>query len=258
MPIWPFQSLTFACGRDYDFSAAGIPAVGFGSPEQRRTTALSGFLLSVSPVNLLWVAQVGSRKARRSFARSSNLPVAAHPHLEVRARLNRLQRSFTMKRTPKGASAPKFLVISEAPYFTTYTGTRDQLISFGVALPEHFPEGRKRVKYLPHSNTYGTFGIKKIKGGQFKLTKWHPYKAPAQCSLALNHFGIVNNQNGGYKLHLFTAPDFRPDDELEQEINDAALDIVEMVSKARDRAKRNRLTLIDRHQRKDISEGKTA
>ena len=111
-------------------------------------------------------------------------------------------------------------------------------------LPEHFPEGRQRIKNSCHPNDYGTFGIEKIKGDLFKLTKWHEVRPVRPISLPLAHFGIINNQQGEYEWRASTASDFRMDAQLERELNRATEGITEMVEAARYRIKRKRFSLI--------------
>jgi hypothetical protein len=111
-----------------------------------------------------------------------------------------------MPKSTKGASAPSFLVISDSPRATTYTGTRDQLIALGVACPDHFPEGRKRVKWkitpVPASSV-DDFNIRKLKGDRFELLKWHKPHPPK-----IGHSFIVTTdetKQGGYAWRLLNS-----------------------------------------------------
>ena len=111
--------LTSAFHRDYSFSAGGVPSVGFGSPGARRTAAYERHFYCPTPYKQFMDGASRELKSSQDLALSSNLLVAVHPHLEVRVRLNRLARSHTMKRTPKGATALTFLVISaDHPRYT--------------------------------------------------------------------------------------------------------------------------------------------
>ena len=153
-----------------------------------------------------------------------------------------------MKSKSQGASAPKFVLISDSPRATTYTGTRDQLIALGFARPDHFPEGRKRIKcqitYEPGCDGADDFRTKKLKGGCFELLKWHPHHAIGQSENALVHFGITGKRADEYEWNLFTDRGLQPDDELNHAISEAAGDIIDMVEKAEARLKRSRLSLV--------------
>ena len=170
------KPLTFACWPNYASLVSANSLTGFDSPMQRRTQPpQSGFFTSVAMVRPFMGGSCGEGEIP-----AGPLPGLSTPHEPARpfdsggaGNINRLQRSIAMPKASKSASAPKFLVISDSPHWTTYTGTRDQLISLGLVLPEHFPEGRQRIKNSCRPNDYGTFGIEKIKGDLFKLTKWH-------------------------------------------------------------------------------------
>ena len=85
-----------------------------------------------------------------------------------------------MKRTSKGAPAPKLVVISDLPGCTVYTGAREQLIALGFARPDQFPEGKKRLKcdYSMDNQLEEGWASRKIKGGLFQLTKSHALRFP--------------------------------------------------------------------------------
>lgn len=195
--------LTFAFHRDYAFLAAGVPVAGVRSPKIRRAAALSGIFYarySCPPVYGLQVER--AERLAGSLSPSSNLHFAAHPHLEVR---RCLIRSFTMKRTSKGASAPKFAVISDLPGCTIYTGTREQLIALGFARPDQFPEGRKRLKwdYSMANSIEEGWAIRKIKGGTFELKKSHKNRGAVTKTDAWLKVPLEPNAAGYFNWKLF-------------------------------------------------------
>ena len=102
------RALTAACGRDYAFSAAGVPAVGFDSPVLRWTTAAKRFFYVRSMASPFYGRAVweGASPAG-TLVRSVNPHGSAHPYDSGEAEnINRLLRSFTMPKSIKGASAP--------------------------------------------------------------------------------------------------------------------------------------------------------
>lgn len=68
------------------------------------------------------------------------------------------------------------LVVTDQPYFTEYVGTKEQLISLGIAKDSQFPEGKKRVK----GSYWDGWRARKIKGGKFLFHVHHPYRAPKE------------------------------------------------------------------------------
>lgn len=96
MPI-KSRRLTSVPGRDYAFSAAGVPAVAFDSAVKRRTTAAKPFFFVRHIMATLYGRVVwGAFGLAGSFSRSVNPHDSAHPILIGRAEnFNRLKRSFT-------------------------------------------------------------------------------------------------------------------------------------------------------------------
>lgn len=76
------------------------------------------------------------------------------------------------KASPR-ASAHRFAVVSHTRCANLYTGTREQLIALGVARPEQFPEGRKRLKWDYSNLPEKGWSITKLKGGIFELREEH-------------------------------------------------------------------------------------
>jgi hypothetical protein len=154
--------LTSALHRDYPLSAGGVPLVGFGSPGARRTSRHARFFYCPTPANHFMDGASRELKSSQDLALSSNLLVAVHPHLEVRARLNRLARRNIM-RTSKSASAPsKFisaifnsatpdgLELTEHEWENEYRGTEAAFIKSGIIKPDWIPgqlgNAKKRVR----------------------------------------------------------------------------------------------------------------
>ena len=107
-----------------------------------------------------------------------------------------------MKRTSKGASAPKFIAISDLPGCTVYTGAREQLIALGFARPDQFPEGKKRLKcdYSMDNQLEEGWASRKIKGGLFQLTKAMRYAFPS-LQLGSRHF-FSSRPRGGVWIFM--------------------------------------------------------
>ncbi|ODT74780.1 MAG: hypothetical protein ABS69_11580 [Nitrosomonadales bacterium SCN 54-20] len=99
-----------------------------------------------------------------------------------------------MPKASTRASAHKFLVVSSLPYASFYTGTREQLIALGVAHPDQFPEGRKRLKWdysMENSNEEG-WEVKKLKSDRFELKKHHKYVAPKATPIPFRKISIIH------------------------------------------------------------------
>jgi len=102
------QPLTVAFPGAYPCFVTGVPVAGIGVPEKRRTTASERFFCVRHTSHpfygwLVW----GAERLAGSFSRYANLHESAHPIGVGEAEtLNRLKRSFAMKRTSKGTSVP--------------------------------------------------------------------------------------------------------------------------------------------------------
>jgi hypothetical protein len=114
-----------------------------------------------------------------------------------------------MKRTPKGATAPQFVVISDLPGVTIFIGTREQLIALGVARPEEFPEGKKRLKWdysMKNSISEG-WSIRKIKGGRFEVKKSHEMRGPVAKTVPWLEVPLERNKAGYFDWSLYGVDD---------------------------------------------------
>ena len=65
------------------------------------------------------------------------------------------------------------IIVTEGECWTKYVGTREELISYGIAQDHQFPEGRRRVKYLRGETISDGWEMAKLKGGMFEFTKRH-------------------------------------------------------------------------------------
>jgi hypothetical protein len=191
----------------------------------------------------------GREKSLPVLSRSVNLHESAHPFDSGRAEnINRLDRSITMKRTPKGAPAPKFVIISNSKYFTASIGTKEQLLALGAARIDHFPEGSKRVKRTYKDGE--SLQIRRVRGGWFELKKWHParesIKSPVfnfEVPLGRNEAGYIQWSLSGGCSDLFgkftSGYSYR-------DLAKAADLIAETLEHEIRQHKRNRLTLVKR------------
>ena len=101
------RGLTFACGRDYAFSASANHWSGLRARELGGQPPPSGFFTSVIHDVPFMGGSCGRVKTLPVLARSLNPHVSAHPHESGRAEnINRLARRNTMPKSTKGASAP--------------------------------------------------------------------------------------------------------------------------------------------------------
>jgi hypothetical protein len=154
----------------------------------------------------------------------------------------------------KRAPAHKFLVVSSLPCASFYTGTREQLIALGVAHPDQFPEGRKRLKWdysMENSNEEG-WEIKKLKGDLFELKLHHKYVAPKAASVPFGKFEIAYSPEGATEdsgPYLYTAYSIEGslDKQTWQELWDASDGIIKVMEQFNARFKRNssRLQLVN-------------
>lgn len=67
--------------------------------------------------------------------------------------------------------------------YTTYQGTREQLIEAGLAQDHQFPEGRRRIKYCEEE----VWGMEYRAGGTFQLRRMQPIKQNNVLKLVKNH-----------------------------------------------------------------------
>jgi len=146
-----------------------------------------------------------------------------------------------MPKASKRASAHKFIVISAAPRATTYTGTREQLISSGIAKPDQFPEGRKRLKW-DYSKFPDTWEVRKLKGGIFSINKGHEHQYAAPKKPPEFTLKVSPEENdwtlGGSGLDEFSY------DSSYRAIYQAAELIVNAVKREQYQAKRSHLQLV--------------
>jgi hypothetical protein len=154
-----------------------------------------------------------------------------------------------MKRTSKGASAPKFLVIESFPTCTKYTGTKEQLIDGGFANSDQFPEGKKRLKwYLAPGVIHhpDEFQMKKIKGGRFELKKWHENRVTVTKTDPWLKVSLETNEAGYFNWSLYGVDDI---EELKHgssysALAEAARLIVDTVQYERYQSRINRLSVV--------------
>lgn len=66
------------------------------------------------------------------------------------------------------------LMVTVSTCWTSYQGSKDELINEGICTDDHFPEGRKRSKdYYSPNNARDNWSMRKIKGDQFVFTHYH-------------------------------------------------------------------------------------
>lgn len=156
------------------------------------------------------------------------------------------------KASPR-ASAHKFIVISDSACFTTYTGTREQLIAFGIAMPDQFPEGKKRLKWQISKGSDNfppdDFSTKKLKGGIFEVKKYHEYRErPSEIPPILRKLEIRYRPgtDSKYEWAIWHGSEVELGEQAEQEINDALWSLLETLQhiKARNRKNPSYLKLV--------------
>ncbi|SES71575.1 hypothetical protein SAMN05216412_101344 [Nitrosospira multiformis] len=147
------------------------------------------------------------------------------------------------------AFAHKFIVISATPHFTDYVGTKEELISLGLALDHHFPVARKRVVYtsdLPDNlRPLYYFRTARIKGGRFELRIWNERQAPKKTPPILSKFEIEYAPEEGtdpscvsnYVWRMWGDPAFKK--WAEEEINYASVHIINTIKSAHSRYRKN-------------------
>ena len=74
------------------------------------------------------------------------------------------------------STTPIEIIRADSGTWSTYTGSKEQLIAAGFANESFFPVGKKRTKSRPHGDTGRFWSIKQIKGGIFTLRKDHEYQ----------------------------------------------------------------------------------
>jgi hypothetical protein len=69
------------------------------------------------------------------------------------------------------------LMVTVRTCWTSYQGSRDDLISEGICTEDSFPEGRKRLKdYYSPDNPSNNWSVRKLKGNLFLFTQYHGRK----------------------------------------------------------------------------------
>lgn len=150
-----------------------------------------------------------------------------------------------MPKASKRASAHKFIVISDSTYCTSYTGTREQLIAFGIANPDQFPEGKKRLKWKISRGSDNfppdDFSTKKLKGGIFEIKKYHEYRAPSETPPILEKLEIRYRPDteSKYEWALWQGREVVLDEQMEQEINDVLWSLLETFQHIEARTSKN-------------------
>jgi hypothetical protein len=148
------------------------------------------------------------------------------------------------KASPR-ALAHKFIVISATPHFTDYVGTKEELISLGLAFDHHFPVARKRVVYssdlTDNPSFVGIFRIARIKGGRFELRIWHKYRAPSETPPLLRKLEIKHRPDADsqYEWAIWHGRKVELDEQAMQEINDAIWPLLETIKHIDARTKKN-------------------
>lgn len=74
------------------------------------------------------------------------------------------------------STTPIEIIRADCGTWSTYTGSKEQLIAAGFANESYFPEEKKRVKSYKHGDAGLFWSIKQIKGGRFRLHKQHNYQ----------------------------------------------------------------------------------
>lgn len=191
--------LTFASRPHYSVRAGANHQTGLAARVLGGQPPLSGFFTSVIQDTQFMGGSCGREKSLPVLARSANPHVSAHPFSRGQAEnINRLARSITMPQVSSRASAHRFVVVSNLPRASIYTGTKEQLIALGVARPEQFPEGRKRVNwdFSVKSDTIDGWTVKKLKGGYFELKRNHKRIAPKAATVPFGKFSITYSPEG--------------------------------------------------------------
>ena len=75
---------------------------------------------------------------------------------------------------------PDSIEIRQRSLYTTYTATREDLITAGLATEDMFPVWPKRVKdnFAPDIEFGDQWLVRYLKGGRFDLTRWHSMEEP--------------------------------------------------------------------------------
>jgi hypothetical protein len=69
------------------------------------------------------------------------------------------------------------LMVTVSTCWTSYQGSKDDLISEGICTEDSFPEGRKRLKdYFSLDNPRDNWSVRKLKGNLFVFTDYHGRK----------------------------------------------------------------------------------
>ncbi|SCY74947.1 hypothetical protein SAMN05216420_11641 [Nitrosospira sp. Nl5] len=144
----------------------------------------------------------------------------------------------------KRATAPAFLVISaDHPRYTDYTGTKDQIISLGLALDHDFPVAPKRLTYGWPAGGFKPeldFQIRKIKGGRFQLRRWHEERK--QDKRIIEEFRIFPSPKADCYRTQWRGMD--GDDEARDKVDRIVEDVHHMFVEERKRSLRKKITLV--------------
>jgi hypothetical protein len=68
------------------------------------------------------------------------------------------------------------LMVTVSTCWTSYQGSKDELINEGICTEDKFPEGRKRLKDSHGPDPRNNWSMRKIKGDQFVFTHYHGRK----------------------------------------------------------------------------------
>lgn len=151
----------------------------------------------------------------------------------------------------KSAPAHKFVVVSPKPWFTYYDGTKDQLLSLGVALDHDFPDKGKRVKrqMVPVPYKGDDIEIRRLKGGLFRVTRWHQARESIKSPVFNFKVPLAKNEGGYIQWSLYGGGNDLPEElsrtHSYQDLAKAASLIAATVEHEIYQYKRSRLKLVE-------------
>ena len=148
------------------------------------------------------------------------------------------------------STTPIEIIRGDSGTWSTYTGSKDQLIAAGFANESFFPEGKKRTKSWRHGDTGKYWSIKQIKCGRFTLRKDHEYQPLPHpkderysCpeifkDRAIGFAGrilsiVMDDLNGNVEYSKYEERTIWVDDESMQEILMAEARLLEAIRNAR-------------------------
>ncbi|SEO36991.1 hypothetical protein SAMN05216404_11918 [Nitrosospira multiformis] len=121
--------------------------------------------------------------------------------------------------------------------------------AFGIAKPDQFPEGRKRLKwhisFSKGEHGPDDFQTKKLKGGIFEVKKYHKYRKPKKAAPILRKFEIEYAPEEGTDPSCVSNYVWRMQGNpaLEkwatEEINSASVHIINTIKSAHSRYRKN-------------------